>query len=1081
MKALIRTMARNGVAANLLMVFILFAGAVSALTIPQKMFPEFTLGRIEVRVEYRGATPEEVEQSIVQPIEEQIEAIEGIREVTATAAEGMGVVIAELRSGADVNQKLDEIQSRINRITSFPDRAEEPEVRELTNRRRVIEIVLYGDVPERTLKELAYRVEDELAQKEVLSFVQTSGVRDYEIGIEVPQDALRALGLSLPEVARIVGASSLDLPGGDIDTGRSEILVRVEGENLTADDFAAIILVATEAGAQIRLGDVATIDDGFRDSGLVTRYNGQPAAVVEVFRTGQEQVPRIADAVDSYLDGLHEDLPHGVSAEIWRSSADQYRSRLDLLLENGAVGAALVLLMLALFLRFRVAFWVAAGIVVAFVGTFAVMNLTGTSINMLSLFGFILALGIVVDDAIIVGENVHARVEAGEEGVDAAVNGTTRVAAPVLFAVTTTILAFAPLLFLPGTIGKFLADIPVVVITVLALSLVESLFILPHHLSGLRRPQPPKTRGGRAASRIKRGADRLLKRFVDGPLDRTVGFACEHYGVVLAGFLGVMILIVGLFVGGYLRFVFFPEIEGEYVTAQFEMQPGTTSEATLEFARRLVEGGLAAARSEAGDAAGGEDAGSDPGSGPIPPPLDRVVDAYQVVVGRQLQAGGPSQGGGAQVTQPNAGAVQFRMASAGGTGSSAQGFADAWREATGPMPVADYVSYSASLVEAGSPVSVELSHPDAETLDRVVERLKGELGSYEGVFDIYDTRDEGQRELEVRILDRARSFGFTLEDIANQVRAAFFGAEALRVQRGREEVRVYVRLPEHERASVADLLDYRIRGPQGDHVPLAEVARVSYEAGPSAISRRNGRRIVTVAASVQEGITTGEQVTNRLEGDVLPAIRSDHPKLAYEFGGAQRERSRTLPALLRNFGIALFAIYALLAVSFRSYLQPLIIVAIVPFGMAGAAHGHLVLGLDITFLSLFGIVGLAGVVINDALILLDFANARRLGGAPMREAVVGAAKARFRPILLTSVTTFLGVAPIMFSQSVQARFLVPLATSIAFGIVFATALQMLLVPALAQLHFDGQRWFSRRVLGRRDAPVVHGSPGGGAG
>ncbi|UEM24705.1 efflux RND transporter permease subunit (plasmid) [Skermanella mucosa] len=1064
MNSLIQRMAGNGVAANLLMLLILFAGGLSALNITQKPFPEFTLGRIQVSVEYRGASPEEVERSIVRPIEEQIESVEGVREVTATASEGLGIVTAELQQGVDVNQKLDAVKSRIDRITNFPDRAEEPEVRELTSRRRVIELVIHGDVPERTLKELAYRVEDDLAAEEAISFVQTAGVRDYEISIEVPKDVLRTYGLSLPEIAGIIAANSLDRPAGDIETEGSRILLRVEGENLTRRDFADIILIAGPDGGQIRLGDIARIDDGFRDTGLTTRYDGKPAAIVEVFRTGDEQVLAIAEAVDAYLDELRPTLPAGVDAAIWQSEAEQLRSRLDLLIENALIGAVLVMLALAVFLHLKVAFWVGFGIVVAFVGTFAVMSLLGVSVNQMSLFGFILAVGIVVDDAIVVGESIHSGTEQGHEGVEAAVRSTQRVAVPVLFAVATTVIAFTPLLFLPGTAGKFLADIPIVVIAVLCLSLVESLFILPHHLSGLKAGDQPKSAPMRAIRRGKDGIDRAFKRFVDGPLDRAVRFSAAHYGIVMAGAAAVLIIVSSLFLGGYLRFVFFPEIQGRIVTAQFGMPVGTTEDVTLRIAERLAETGRRAAAGLEGDGGGSE-------------PL---VEGVYLTVGRTPADGGPGGASARQPIVPENGAVRFRLSDPGTREITARQFEEAWRDATGPLPTTDYVSFSSSTVDVGNPVSVELSHSDPETLDRIVERVKGELGRLGGVNDIYDTDEEGQRELEFRLEDQARTFGLTLEDLAEQVRAAFFGVEAVRVQRGREEVRVYVRLPERERDSLSTLDDYRIRASGSDgqelSIPLRQAASISYGTGPSSIERRNGRRITTVNADVQQGVTTGQEVTARLRTDILPDIQSEFPRLRYAFGGEQREQGRTLPALFTNFAIALFSIYALLAVSFRSYTQPLIILAVVPFGLVGAALGHLALGLDVTFLSLFGLVGLSGVIINDALILIDFVNARRLKGEEMFDAVVAAAKNRFRPIMLTSLTTALGVAPIIVSQSVQAQFLVPLAASIAFGILFATVLQMLLVPALAMLQFDAARGAAKRFLGH-DVQVVRGSPG----
>ncbi len=917
----------------------------------------------------------------------------------------------------------------------------------------------------------------------MLSFIQISGVREYEISIEIDQDTLRSYGLSLPQIAQIIGANSLDLPGGDIDTGERQTLLRVEGEGLTGRDYADIILIGTEAGAQIRLGDIARIEDGFRDTGLITRYNSQPAALIEIFRTGDEQVLQIADTVQRYLKRLRQDLPAGVTAEIWRSDAEQFRSRRKLRLTNGAIGAVLVLVALGLFLRLRVAFWVAVGIVVSFVGTLAVMNFFGLSINQLSMFGFILALGIVVDDAIIVGENIHAEQESsGADGMTAAIKGAQRVALPVIFAVSTTIIAFSPLLNLPGNIGKLLTDIPVVVISVLILSVVESLLILPHHLSGMGEAKAPKSRVMRWVMAVKDWFDRQLKAFVNGPLDRAARFSTHHYGVVLAGFLAAFILTGGLFAGGYLRFVFFPDIQGDIVTAQFAMPVGTTEEETLKLAQRLVQGGTQAAHrlvEERGEQ--GMDTSAAAGNAPLGAPGNRLIKAVYVSVGRQAQAGGPNQGSGSGFVTPSSGSVRFKLSDPNRRQISAKDFADAWRRAIGRVPTADYVSFSASLVGVGSPVSVELSHPDGAVLNRLVERVKSKLQTVNGVYDIYDTQEECQQELQLRQLDQARSSDLSLQQVANQVRAAFFGAEALRVQRGREEVRVYVRLPDQERDSIADIYDYRIRAGADTRIPLGEVAQVSFDAGPSSINRRNGRRIITVNGNVHVGISTGQEVTALLQAGLLPELKQEYPDMQYSFAGAQREQQRTLPALFQSFALALFAIYTLLAVSFRSYVQPFIILLVIPFGLIGAALGHLILGIDVTFLSLFGLVGLTGVVVNDALILLDFANARRLAGEPMAQAVIAATKSRFRPILLTSVTTFLGVAPIVFSQSVQAKFLVPMAASIAFGILFASILQMLLVPALTQAQFDGQRWVADRFFGKRDVAVVRGAPGGGAG
>ncbi len=1064
MNGVIAWMARNGVAANLLMLLILVTGLLSIPQIPTKVFPDFTLSAVQVQVEYRGASPEEIADSVIQPIEEQIEAVEGIDQVTATAAEGLGIVTAELRQGVSVSQKVDEIQAEVNRITNLPERAERPQVSELDNRQRVVEFVIFGDAPPATLKELAYRFEDELAARDAISFVQVSGARDYEISIEISKERLRAYDLSLPEVARLIDQNSVDLPAGDVETQDEDILLRVEAQNYSRKAFEDIILLANGSGAQIRLGDIATIRDGFRDSGLVTQYRGQPAVAVQVFRVGDEQALDIASEVSDYLEQESENLPPGISVDIWQNEADELRGRLSLLIESAILGALLVIGILALFLDLRVAFWVSFGIVVSFVGTFAVMGVFDLSINQLSLFGFILALGILVDDAVVVGENVYAEQEEGGDGVEAAIKGTQRVVRPVVFAILTTMAAFSLLIFLPGTTGKFLYAIPVIVIIALALSLVESLFVLPHHLSGMTGGEP-SNRVLRWHARLRRWFDRQLSRFREGPLDKTVRFSVAHYGIVMAGVFGMFAIVAALFAGGYIKFIFFPQIEGQYVNVQLEMPQGTPAPVTLAVADYILETGNEVATSL-------EDERSDTEEDEETDRPD-ILQATYTTIGRQPQSGGGPGGSVTPFIQPSLATIRFKLSDPDQRKVGSREFQERLREAVGEVAGARNLTYSASLVSVGAPINVELSADSDAELESAVERVRGELARQAGVVEIRDDLVEGQRELELELLPQARNFGIAQQDLALQARAATFGTEALRVQRGREEVRVYVRLPADERDALEDLSDYRIR-PQGSDVsiPFSEVADIEYGSAPSTIDRRDGRRIITVSADVRSGVTTGSEVTGRLRSEVLPNIQQDIPGLEWSFGGEQREQSEVVPALLRNLVLALFVIYALLAIPLRSYTQPFIILSAVPLGLIGAVLGHLLLGLDLTILSLFGIVGLSGVVINDALLLVDFMNERRLGGAKMKDAIIEAAKSRFRPILLTSLTTFFGVLPLIAAQSVQARFLVPLAASVAFGVLFATFVQMLVVTALAQLHFDASRAVKSRLKGQRKRDVT---------
>ncbi|MCG8467051.1 MAG: efflux RND transporter permease subunit, partial [Gemmatimonadetes bacterium] len=783
-------------------------------------------------------------------------------------------------------------------------------------------------------------------------------------------------------------------------------------------------------------------------------------------RTGDERVLDIVAEVERYLDEeLAIALPRGVDYGIWVNEAEYLESRISLLVKNGRLGLLLVIVALALFLNLRLAFWTAVGIFLSFAGVFAIMAAVGVSINMMSLFGFILAIGIVVDDAIVVGENIYAEREKGTRRLDASVRGTLRVSVPVTFAVLTTVAAFTPLLFIPGTIGKFLNVIPVIVISVLLLSLVEALFILPFHLSHLPPPEEEKPiRFLGWFYRLQEGIQTALQRFVDGPLDRAVRFSVRRWGLVLVGSLSVLLLVAGLVAGRYIRFSLLPEIEGEEVIAYLELPEGTTSERTAELADYIERAGLTAALEL--EATLDDDQ----------PPL--VEGVFTSVGQRPSIASQPGLTANPTFVQSNIAELSFRLSDPEVRDLPAVEFENAWRAAVGPIPDARTLTFSAQLINLGAPVAVELSHPDTVGLNAAVPALVDRLRRIAGVIDVRDDRGQGKRELELQLKPAARSLGITLDDLARQVRGAFFGNEALRLQRGRDEVRVYVRLPEDERNTLADLQNYRIRGATGGEVPLSEVAELSFGTGSSTIRRIDGRRIVTITADVNRAVLTGQEVNTALEATILPELQNDFPGLRYAFGGEQREQALALGGLGRGFGMALLAIYALLAIPFRSYVQPLIIMASIPLGFIGAALGHLIMGLDLGMLSMFGIVGLSGVVVNDSLVLIDFVNERHRAGLPMPQAILEGTKARFRPILLTSITTFLGVFPIIIERSTQAQFLVPMAVSLGYGILFATVILMLAVPALAMMNYVATEKV-RGFFGRRRRNVDLGWVGEG--
>jgi multidrug efflux pump subunit AcrB len=929
----------------------------------------------------------------------------------------------------------------------------------VTNRQQALQIALYGDGSDRTLKELAQQVKNDLTQDPQISFIQIGGVRDYEISVEVSRTDLRKYGMTLGQVSGLVRQSSLDLPGGTIETEGEEITVRTEGQNYTQTDFEDIVLLTREDGTTLRLGEVAQIEDGFDENAdLITRFNGTPAAVLNVFRTGDEQVLAVEETVKQYLDEeLRPSMPAGLNAAIWQNNAEDLRSRLNLLIENGLLGLLLVILTLTLFLAPRLAFWTSVGIFLSFTGTFIVMQFLDVSVNLLSLFGFILSIGIVVDDAIVVGENVYAEQENKSDPLEAAIRGTKRVGIPVTFAVLTTVAAFTPLLFIGGTIGKFLGDIPTIVIIVLLLSLIEVLFILPYHLSeGAERDGEPNLLI-RTLNCVRKWVAAQLWTFVRGPLTTALTFATRHYGVTLCG--GVALLLVAFsFVGnGYIRFQFFPSVQGKLVTAQLEMPAGTTPERTAQITSRLQKTGYEAINELE------EEAGQ------------QLVQNVYVTVGQQPRANsGPNQAG-FTATSANVAEVSFEMIDPEKREVTSTQFEDRWREATGSIPSARSLSFTASVVSVGEPVSVEVSAPTADKLARSVDAVRDSLDRFAGVFDIKSNQEQGKREIELQLKPAARPLGLTLSDLAGQVRAAFFRVESYRLQRGQNEVRVYARLPDDERNSIEDLNEYRIRTAGGADVPLEEVATASLSYAPSQINRQDGRRVITITADVDPSVTTGNEVTGALDARVLPNIQRAIPGMSYQFGGQQRQQRKAQSSLIIGFLLALFAIYALLAIPFRSYLQPLVIMSTIPFAWIGALIGHLLLGISLGLLSIFGIVGLSGVIVNDALVMLDFANEERAKGRDWPDALVRAGQMRFRPILLTSLTTFLGLFPIIIEQSVQAQFLIPMAVSLGVGILFGTAVLMMIVPSIAMLQDRVVGWAQTALLGY-DEPQKHLGP-----
>ena len=1047
-------MAENHVAANLLMLVLLLGGLIFALNVKQEVFPNIQLDTITVEVPFPGATPSEVEEGVVLAIEENLRDIEDIKEMRSTAAEGRGVVTAELFAGSNINAALNDVKSAVDRITTFPTEAEEPIIAPASLRQQVVALILHGDVDTHTLKRLAEQARSELLDMPGITLVDIAAIPPPEISVEISQAELRRHGLTLPEVAQRIDQNSQQLGAGTIETRGGEVLVRVDERRETAEALRELVVIAAADGTVVRLGDVARIDDGFQDTNRAAYFNGRPAGQVRVFRVGEQSPLDIAALVRDYAERKRAEWPESIGVEVWQDRSELYAGRIGLLISNGQIGVVLVLIVLGLFLRPALAFWVTLGIPVTFLGVFLFMPMFGVSVNMLSMFAFLLVLGIVVDDAIVVGEaGFHHRGD-GVAPREAAVRGAREVGRPVVFAVLTTIVAFAPLLFMPGTMGKFFSDIPLVVIPILLLSLVESLFILPAHLASVREVRPWRGPLG-SLQRLQEGVSDRLQRFIRHRYRPFLARALRRRYLTLSLGLAALIVVLGLLASGRMPVRFMPDIEGDSVTATVVLPVGAAVSETGALVQRLTREARATADELAGESA------------------DGVLRGIYAEVGGQAGETGPG-GGGSSQGSANSGFVQVELVESGQRAFSARQFSDAWRARVGEPVGVDRLNFSFGLGPgSGADLGIELAHRDQDTLERMAERLAAEYASYDGVYNIDDGFTRGKTQIEVRLTPLGRALGLDVAAVSAQLRGSFFGAEAERQQRGRDELRIYVRLPAADRDRLETLENLILRTPSGGEVPLDQAATLTYSRAFTSIGREDGRRVIDVTAAVNPALASASQISADLQARVLPAMARDYPGMDWELSGGQEDRAESFAALGSGMLMALFIMYALIAVAFRSYVQPLLIMLAIPFGLIGSVAGHLMLGLDISFISLFGLVALSGVVVNDSLVLIDAVNAARdRGHSPAWSVVIGSAR-RFRAVLLTSLTTFFGLVPMIFETSLQARFLIPMAVSLGFGVLFVTVIALVLIPA-AYLMLEDIRRGTRRGVEHLPMPEHEG-------
>ena len=1031
----------NPVAANLLMIGIILSGFYSLFyKIPLETFPAFEQDVVNIAVSFPGATPSEVEQGITVRVEDAIADLPGVERIYSYSNEGRSLVRAEIRKRYDTTVVLNEIKSRIDRITSLPEDAERPVVDQLVRLRDVITVVIEQDHKDDVaLRAFTEQIRDEIRALPNVTQLSMGGVRPWEISINIPQVVLSQYGLSLSDIAKVVRNASRDIPGGSIKTDSGEILVRALGQAYRKDDFANIIIISKKNGTLIRLGDIAQINDGFNEDPLYSRFDNQYATFINVARVGDQSAIKVAETVLDYINKRKQTLPAGLSLSYWRDSSKVVKARINTLTKSMIQGIGLVLILLALFLRPDLAFWVSIGVPISFLGALAVMPELGVTLNLVSMFGFILVLGIVVDDAIVTGENVYSHLQRHGDGVRAAIEGTKEMAVPVTFGVLTTVAAFLPLLMIDGIRGKIFAQIPLVVIPVLLFSLIESKLILPPHLSHMKLRDTKKVG---LLTRVQQSVSRGLELFIDKLFVPFLDKALNWRYLTLATFIGVLILTVSIVVSGRYKYTFFPRIQSEVISATLQMPEGTPIEITEKHLNRML------AKVE------------------LLKQKYKEPDSGKSLIQHVLETVGSSgfRPRSGVSGKSHLGMISFEILPPEERTStiSSRELVSEWRKMIGPIPGAKELSFRAELGRGGDPINVQLKGNNFTDLNAIAVQVKQKLAEYEGLYDIKNSYEGGKDEVQLHIRPEAEQLGLNISLLGSQVRDALFGREVQRVQRNQAEVKVMVQLPKNERVSLSDLQNLLIRTPKGAEIPLSEVATIQLGQGKSTITRVDRQRIINITADLNKEKVDANSVVADLK-KWLPTILKKYPGITFDLEGEQREQKKFGKSLGFGFALALVTIYILLAIPFGSYTQPLMVMSIIPFSIIGAIAGHAIMGISLSISSAMGVLALIGVVVNDSLVLVDYTNKRIKEGTPVAKAIRIAGGARFRPILLTSLTTFAGLTPLILEKSTQAQFLIPMAVSLGFGILFATLLTLVLIPTL-YLIVDDFKNLSKKLI-----------------
>tara|TARA_B100000965_G_scaffold9146_1_gene7082 strand:- start:725 stop:3958 length:3234 start_codon:yes stop_codon:yes gene_type:complete len=1037
---------RNHVAANLLMFAIIGLGLYSGLNLRQQTTPDFDINYVSVRVPYLGAAPEEVEEGVVIKIEEAIQDTKGIKKIKSTSSEGLGSVRAEVEIGADINEVLNEIKAKVDAISTFPELTEKPVVYKVEIPTGILFVSIYGDLDEYQRKNIAEEMKDELLNFPEIKSINLLGDRNFEISIEVTENVLREYDLTMSEISAAIRASSIDLPGGRIRTDGGDILLRTKGQVYTGEEFGALVLRTYPDGSRLLLSDIANIDDGFVESRSWGRFNGQSTLDMEILAAQAENEIETADRVKEYISEKSSSLPEGINLEVWGDRSIYLQDRLDMMSKNMLQGAILVFIVLSLFLRLKVAIWAVIGIPIAFFGALWLMPVGPfpVTINMISLFGFIMVLGIVVDDAIIIGESIYTKIRADGHSIENVIKGAQKVALPATFGVLTTIAAFAPMLFVTGFAGPFFKAMSVVVIFCLFFSIIESKLILPAHLAYAKIDEineeeifssysniPWYKRPSRLFQRANRFVQNNLHSIIENKYAPLIEKAVRNRGLTIATFLSALIIIIGILNSGITKFVLFPEVPGDYVVVELTMIDGSSAESRDEVINRIEKAALDI-----------NDEWLEKYPNDLPP-----INKMGAYTGGMTELGTPIAG-------DNIGLLVAELPFENRKVSVIE-LENMWRDKVEDMPGVKKLTFdSGRNIGGGSSISFNILGDDIKQLEKASKQLERKLTEYEGVFDIRSSLNVGGEEIKLDIKPQAESLGLSMASVGRQVRQAFYGEEAQRIQRGKNEIKVMVRYPEEDRTSIGNLESMRIRNNNGDEIPFSSVATASFGKAYSSIIRENGIRVVTVSADADSSTVEPRRVISDITENYIPEMRDRFPQLEFDLEGSSSETVKLVQELTNASIAALFLIYILIAIPLKSYLQPIIIMSVIPFGLIGAVIGHIVLNEAISMFSLFGLVALAGVVVNDSIIMVDFINKARQEGMDIIQAVVNSGTQRFRAIILTSLTTAIGLMPIMTETSTQAQFVIPMAISIAFGIVFATVITLFLVPCLYVLQDD---------------------------